>query len=130
MTRADYEDYLARFNARDYQGVLQFWAQDFEASFAGIVLRKGADLLKFYSFLHSYVDESISVHEFVADDHLVALRADVRIEGRRDLTKEILNSAGYGGIFPIAAGQVMVIPQLILYRMERGKFKKVYCAVL
>jgi hypothetical protein len=130
VKRADYDRYLACFNARDYDGVLQFWAPQFEASFAGVVLRSGAELRRFYAFLHSYVDERIRVDDFVSDDSRVALRALVRIEGRRELTREALAAAGYGGLHPIKAGQVIEIPQLILYRLEGGRFKQVYCALL
>ena len=130
MNRADYETYLARFNARDYRGVLAFWAPSFEASFAGVILRNGSDLLRFYEFFHSYVSESISIADFVADQHLVALRAQVRIAGRRDLTRETLEAAGYGGLHPLRAGEVVEIPQLIMYQLEAGKFTRVYCGLL
>lgn len=130
MNRMDYERYLACFNARDYDGVLQFWAEEFEASFAGVVLRNGAELRRFYAFLHAYIDERIRVDDFIGDERLVALRALVRIEGKRELTREALVTAGYGGLHPIAAGQVIEIPQLILYRLEAGRFKQVYCALL
>ena len=130
MKRAEYDTYLARFNARDYRGVLEFWAPEFEASFAGVVLRNGAELLQFYQFLHSYLSESISVAEFVADEQVVALRALVRIVGQRDLSREQLVAAGYSGLHPVAAGQVIEIPQLIMYQLAAGKFKKVYCGML
>ena len=130
MQRSDYEQYLACFNARDYDGVLRFWAPQFEASFAGVVLRNGAELRRFYAFLHSYIDERIRVEDFVGDERLVALRALVRIEGRRELTREALVAAGYGGLHPIQPGQVIEIPQLIMYRLEDGRFKQVYCALL
>ena len=130
MQRADYDHYLACFNARDYEGVLRFWASEFEASFAGVVLRNGAQLRQFYAFLHSYVDERIRIDDFVADESRVALRALVRIEGKRELTRAALVAAGYGGLHPIAVGQVLEIPQLIMYRLEDGRFKQVYCALL
>lgn len=130
MNRADYERYLACFNARDYEGVLGFWAHEFEASFAGVMLRNGAELRRFYAFLHSYIDERIHVEDFIGDDRLVALRALVRIEGRRALTREALVAAGYGGLHPIEPGQVIEMSQLIMYRLEGGRFKQVYCALL
>jgi hypothetical protein len=130
MQRADYEHYLACFNARDYDGVLRFWADEFDARFAGVVLRSGAELKRFYAFLHAHVDERIRVEDFIGDERLVALRALVRIEGKRELTRAALVAAGYGGLHPIAVGQVLEIPQLIMYRLEDGRFKQVYCALL
>jgi hypothetical protein len=130
VRQADYERYLACFNARDYDGVLGFWAPQFEASFAGVMLRNGAELRRFYAFLHSYIDERIRVDDFIGDERLVALRALVRIEGRRELTRATLEAAGYGGLHPIEPGQVIEMSQLIMYRLEGGRFSKVYCALL
>jgi hypothetical protein len=83
MKKDDYERYLASFNARDYQEVLRFWAPEFEASFAGVVLRNAGDLLRFYEFFHSYVSERITVSEFVSDDRLAAPRAAEMEKDRR-----------------------------------------------
>ncbi len=130
MDRSTYDRYLAAFNARDYRTVLDFWADEFEASFAGVVLRNGNDLLRFYEFLHSYVSEVISIADFLSNDRLLALRAQVRIEGRRELSRATLEAAGYGGLHPVQAGQVIEIPQLIMYRLDHGKFTKVYCGML
>ena len=130
MLLSDYERYLACFNARDYAGVLGFWSEDFDASFAGVTLRNGADLMNFYRFFHEHVSEQITVLDFVSNERLVALRVNVRIEGLKDLTAEALAHAGYAGLYPVRAGQVIQIPELILYELESGKFKKVYCGIM
>lgn len=130
MDRRAYEIYLARFNARDYRGVLEFYAPSFEVKFAGITLRTPDELLRFYGFLHRYVNETISVDEFIADERLLVLEARVRIEGIQDLSAEALHGAGYGGLVPIRAGQVIEIPQFIHYHVVDGKFVKAVCAVV
>ncbi len=130
MQRSDYEAYLSHFNRRDYQGVLGFWAPAFEARFAQVILRNGAELLRFYRFFHHYATEKIDLLDFVSDERLVALRAVVRVEGVRQLSQETLNDAGYGSLHPVEAGEVLEIPQLIMYRVESGRFTEVWCAVV
>lgn len=130
MNRQSYDAYLARFNSRDYHGVLEFYAPSFEVKFAGIALRTPEELLRFYGFLHQYVNETISVDEFVSDDRLLVLEARVRIEGVKDLSADALRQAGYEGLVPIRAGQVVEIPQFIHYHLVNGKFVKAVCAVI
>jgi hypothetical protein len=129
MHRADYERYLQQFNARDYDGVLAFFADHFELVFAGYVFRTKEEVRRFYAFLHSYVNESVTVHSFISDGRMVALEADVRLEGIRDLTPEILAEHGYERIVGLKAGQVVTIPQFIHYHLEDGKIVKALCAV-
>jgi hypothetical protein len=62
MERHRYDEYLARFNARDYRGVLEFYAPRFEVRFAGVTLRGPQHLLDFYGFLHQYLAETITIH--------------------------------------------------------------------
>lgn len=64
MNRAAYESYLAAFNARDYDGVSDFYAQPMKLDFFGVSLRSREDLKRFYGFLHSYVKESVTVRNF------------------------------------------------------------------
>jgi hypothetical protein len=130
MNRATYDAYLAKFNARDYRGVLEFYAPEFEVKFADVRLRTPDQLLAFYGFFHQFVNESISIDRFVSDERLLVLEARVRIVGVHDLSAAALRQAGYGGLVPIRAGQVVEIPQFIHYHLENGKFVKAVCAVV
>jgi hypothetical protein len=130
MDRQAYEGYLAKFNARDYEGVLTYFADDFEICFAGYTLRGRADFHRFYGFFHDYVSESIVVDAAATSDDLFAIECRVRLEGKRDLTPELLAAQGLERIFPLQAGQVVEMNQFIHYRMKRGKFVKVTCAVV
>jgi hypothetical protein len=47
MERSRYEQYLSRFNARDYAGVLEFYAAEFEVAFAGVQLRGAEQLIRY-----------------------------------------------------------------------------------
>jgi hypothetical protein len=130
MNRTDYDRYLAAFNAKDYDGVADFYALPMDMEFFGVVLKSREDLKRFYSFLHSYVKESVTVLNFASSDTLTAVDAIVRIEAYRDLTAEVLEANGCGGFFPIATGEVQELRQFIFYTIRDGKIAKTECAML
>jgi SnoaL-like domain len=130
MNRADYDRYLAAFNAKDYDGVADFYAEPINMDFFGISLRSREDLKQFYSFLHSYVKESVTVRNFASSDTLTAIDGLVRIEAIRDLTREILDDHGATGFFPIMAGEVQELRQCIFYTIRDGKIVQTECAML
>lgn len=129
MNRATYDRYLACFNARDYDGVLAFYADAFVLEFAGLRFTTRDQVKRFYAFLHAHLDESIHVTAFVSDGQLAALEGIVRIEGKVDLTAEALTAAGYPSLFPLARGQVLEIPQFIHYHLRDGRIVRAACAV-
>jgi hypothetical protein len=130
MNRTDYDRYLTAFNAKDYDAVADFYAEPMNMDFFGISLRSRDDLKRFYSFLHSYVDESVTVLNFAASNTLTAVDGLVRIEAYRDLTAEILEANGFGGLFPIMTGEVQLLRQFIFYTLKDGKIAQTECAML
>lgn len=130
MNRADYDRYLAAFNAKDYDAVCDFYAQPMGMDFFGVSIRSREDMKRFYGFLHAHVHESVSVLNFASSDTLTAVDAIVRIEAYRDLTPEVLEANGCGGLFPIMAGAVQELRQFIFYTITDGKIAKVECAML
>jgi hypothetical protein len=129
MNRADYDRYLAAFNARDYDHVCDFYAEPMNMAFFGISIRSRADMKRFYGFLHAYVRESVSVRNFAASDSLTAVDAMVRIEAFRDLDAATLAANGCSAFFPIKAGEVQELRQFIFYSLRAGKIVKVECAM-
>ncbi len=131
MNRADYDAYLAAFNAKDYDGVCDFYAEPMNMDFFGVSIRCRADMKKFYGFLHSYVTESVTVRNFAASDTLTAVDAVVRIAAYRDLDAETLAANGCAAFFPIKAGEVQELRQFIFYSLTgEGKIAQVECAML
>ena len=63
ITRSDYDEYARRFNAREYDGVFDFYAPEPRIAFFGVEIRSRDDLKRFYGFLHQYVRETIRVQE-------------------------------------------------------------------
>ena len=130
MTREDYENYLRLFNARDYDGVLDHFTDDAVVEFAGFAFEGRQMVRDFYAFFHAFVDERITLHRFLSDDQSVALEATVRLDGKADLTEDILEARGLKGLFTLNKGQVLEVPQFIHYHLRDGKFAKALCAVL
>jgi hypothetical protein len=129
MDRTRYEEYAARFNARDYDGVFDFYVEHPDISFFGVRIRSRADLKRFYTFLHSYLVETIRVEKFAASEELVAVEGIVRVEGIRDLDRATLEAHGYGGLHPIRAGEVQEMRQYIHYHLQDGRIASVGCAI-
>ena len=130
MDRAAYERYLAAFNARDYDAVLAHFADRFEVVFAGYAFRTADQVRDFYRFFHACVDERITLKAFLSNETMVALEADVRLEAHEDLTPAMLEAQGLGGLFSLAKGQVITVPQFIHYHLDaNGKIVRALCAV-
>ena len=130
MTREDYEGYAAAFNARDYDAVFDFYVDDPDICFFGVEIRTREQLRDFYTFLHTYVRETIAVERFASSEELVALEGVIRVEGIKDLTREELDARGLDQFFPIKAGDVQEIRQYIHYHLRDGKIASVGCAIV
>ena len=129
MTRDDYERYAAAFNARDYDAVFDFYAENPRMAFFGIEITTREQLRTFYGFLHRFVRETITVERFASSDELAAVEGVIRIEGIEDLTREVLDANGMEQFFPVAKGEVQEMRQYIHYHLEGGKIASVGCAI-
>jgi len=130
MTREDYQRYAAAFNARDYDTVFDFYAENPKMAFFGIEITTRDQLKEFYGFLHQYVKETVTIERFAGSDELAAVEGIVRVEGIRDLTPEILAERGMPQFFPILTGEVQEMRQYIHYHLKDGKIESVGCALV
>ena len=130
MTRDDYERYAAAFNARDYDAVFDFYAESPRMAFFGIEITTRDQLRAFYSFLHRFVRETITIERFASSDELAAVEGVIRIEGIEDLTREVLDANGMQQFFPVAKGEVQEMRQYIHYHLKDGKIAAVGCALV
>ena len=130
MTRDDYERYAAAFNARDYDTVFDFYAENPRLAFFGIEITTRDELKAFYGFLHSYVTETVTVEKFASSDELAAVEGVIRIEAFRDLTRTDLDANGMQLFHPIAKGEVQEMRQYIHYHLQDGKIASVGCAIV
>lgn len=129
MTREDYDRYVAAFNARDYDAVFDFYADNPRMAFFGVEITTRDQLKDFYGFMHRYVKETVTVERFAGSEDLAAVEALVRIEATDDLTREILGARGMRQFFPIAKGEVQEMRQYIHYHLKNGKIESVGCAL-
>ena len=130
MTREDYERYAAALNARDYDTVFDFYAERPRMAFFGIEITTRDELKAFYGFLHEYVRETVTVERFAGSDELAAVEGIVRIEGIRNLTRDVLDAHGMQQFFPIQEGEVQQMRQYIHYHLKDGKIESVGCALV
>jgi hypothetical protein len=129
VDRQTYDSYLRLFNARDYDGVLTWFAPQFEIRFGGYCLTTRDQVKDFYRFLHSYMREEIFVDRFVGDEHTVAMEARVHLTGLKPLAPETAKAAGFERLMTPPAGETIVIPQFIHYHLEGGKFARALCVI-
>lgn len=129
LDRAGYDRYLAAFNARDYDGVADFYVDPPRMEFFGIVITSRQELKDFYAWLHDNVEETVRILNFASGETCTAIDAIVRIVAKKDLTREALDARGATGFFPIKAGVVQEIRQFIFYTTKGGKIEKVECAL-
>ena len=130
MTRDDYERYAAAFNARDYDTLFDFYAENPRMEFFGVKITTREQLKDFYGFLHSYVRETIRIERYAGSDELAAVEGIIRIEAFADLTREELDSRGLQQFFPISAGDIQEMRQYIHYHLKDGKIESVGCALV
>jgi hypothetical protein len=127
QNRKDFDAYLAKFNSRDYQGFLDYYADNFEMIHVRGNLRSREEVIKFYNFLHHYIRETILVNRLVMDTNTIAMEARVQLEAIRELTPEAISASEYPRLKPLRIGQVAIIPQFIHYHVLDGKITRVEC---
>ena len=129
MTREDYERYAAAFNARDYDAVFDFYAENPRMAFFGIEITTREELRAFYTFLHRYVRETITIERFASSNELAAVEGLIRIERIEDLSRETLDANGMQQFAPVRKGEVQEMRQYIHYHLKDGKIASVGCAL-
>lgn len=129
LTREAHDRYVCAFNAKDYDAVADFYVEPPLMTFFGVEIRSRQALKDFYGFLHDHVMESVTVLNFACSETLTAIDAVIRVEGVKDLTREVLDAQGLHGFFPIAAGEVQEMRQFIFYTIKDGLIERVECAL-
>ncbi len=129
IDRIAFNEYVRRFNSRDYEGVLEYWAKIFTVSFAGYTFHNREEFIdKFYKgFFHQYVNESLHIDQFISDENLLIIEARVHIQTRKELTHKAAVAAGYGNMRTPPLGKTLEIPEFIHYHVADGKFISVVC---
>jgi hypothetical protein len=115
-SRADYEDYLAQFNAGNYAGQIAYYAPDVSYKVGTLTLDSPQAIADFYADFHGYSSEHVALKEFALTGDVMAVAVATRFEPFRDYEK-------HGLVF--AAGTVREIVTLAFYRLRDGQIHRI-----
>lgn len=104
MTEDDYHRYIAAFNARDYDTLETFFANDFVLENAGFRVAGKKAFRDFYAFFHAYCREEVIFKGFFPGKDGFVSNVVIRFTGIRDLSPEVLAEKGYSGMTAVPAG--------------------------
>jgi hypothetical protein len=128
-TAADYDRYLAAFNARDYAAVLRFFTPDVILHTEGYAIRGHAGIKRFYDFLHAYVREEIEARRTGAGPGVFFADVVMRLTGVRALSQDVLDAHGFSRFTPAPQGASVEVPLLIVYELDGELVREIRCAV-
>jgi len=121
MTEADYADYIARFNANDFEGLGRFYCEDVVYSLGEKRQIVGRDnILAFYRDLKSKVREARDVVGVATGPGTLACHVRTEFFGLADWPDFI---AG-----PLMKGETLNIESLGFYYLRGGKFARIISA--
>lgn len=129
MNHTEYGRYVACFNARDYAGLHEFFADDVSLQVNGYEMRGKQGISDFYDFFHDYVRETVTLRRFIAGDGMDFAHVVIRFEGLKELTAEELARRGYARMTPVPAGLSVELDFFITYESRKGKVAAIRCAV-
>nr|WP_315425829.1 nuclear transport factor 2 family protein [uncultured Albidiferax sp.] len=129
MNTSDYGRYIACFNARDYAGLHDFFADDVSLQVNGHEMQGKQGISDFYGFFHDYVRETVMLRRFIEGQGTDFAHVAIRFEGIRELTAQELARRGYAKMTPVPAGMSVELDFFITYESRAGKVKAIRCAV-
>lgn len=129
MNLAQYQQYVACFNARDYDGLHAFFADDVALHVNGYELKGKAGIARFYDFFHDHVRETVFLRRFIEGEDMDFADVVIRFEGLKDLTAEQLAARGFAKMTPVPAGVSVEINFFITYERRDGKIVLIRCGI-
>ena len=118
MNIADYEDYIARFNANDFEGFGKYYHDDvvFNLGDKKQIIGR-ANILDFYRDVKSKVRETLEILSAVASEDAMAVHVRTEFFGLEDWPDFI---AG-----PLMKGEALYIESLGYYYLKDGKIANI-----
>lgn len=118
MTQDDYADYIARFNANDFEGFGRYYCDDVEFRLGDKKLIIGRDaILDFYRDVKSKVRETLDILAVAAGADTLAVHVRTEFFGLADWPDFI---AG-----PLMKGDTLNIESLGFYYLRDGRFARI-----
>jgi hypothetical protein len=115
MTEDDYHRYIAAFNARDYDALESFFADDFALENAGFRVEGKPAFRAFYAFFHEYCREEVVFREFFPGTSGFVANVVIRFTGVKDLSAWVLAEKGYSGMNVVPKGATVEVEFYIHY---------------
>lgn len=130
MTEEDYHRYIEAFNARDYDVLETFFADDFALENAGFRVQGKPAFRAFYAFFHEFCREEVIFKEFFPGKNGFVSNVVIRFTGIKDLSAEVLAEKNYSGMSVVPAGVSVDVEFYIHYILnEAGKIQFIKGAV-
>ncbi len=130
MTEEDYHRYIEAFNARDYDALEAFFADDFALENAGFRVEGKPAFRAFYAFFHQFCREEVIFREFFPGKNGFVSNVVIRFTGLAELSPEVLAEKGFSGMTPVPAGVSVDVEFYIHYLLNAaGKIQYIKGAV-
>ena len=118
--KAEFEDYLQRFNNNDMSFV-EFYHPDVVMELANTQLEGTEDIRDFYANTKRYLKETVDVVNYVSDDGGIAVETRAEFKIIKDWPNSFFGR-------DMKAGEVMRRSGIILYQLQNNKFKHIKAA--
>lgn len=129
MNRQEYDEYIAAFNARDYDLLhSRFFHPDVQIWTVGHVMDGQKGVRAFYDYFHEYVKEQIRVLKFAQYEGGIFAEVGLELTGIKNLTREINVAHGFDDFPVIEKGPTYKSILFADYELKDGKIYKVRCA--
>lgn len=120
ITRAEYDDYVTRFNNNDMT-FIDYYHPDVVLELGASEIVGSIGIRDFYANVKKYIKETVTVNTFISDEGGIAVEIPTRFECIADWQDS------FWGV-PLKKGQVMEIISFGFYQVEDRKFKRVKAA--
>lgn len=94
MDRANYEDYVAAFNGRDYERLASYYAEDVEFILSeerGLVFHGRQAILDLYMPFHRAVEERVEIVKFADGGHFIAAEVNAEFRPIPGTTQDVID---------------------------------------
>jgi hypothetical protein len=120
ITREQYAEYLAAFNRNDFAGFTKFYADDVVLELPVATLKGRQAIVDFYTKVKAKVRETLTIGQFVSDEHGLAVEADTVFLATEDAPDFIVR--------PMKKGESIHSVSFIFYEHRNGKFTRIRSA--
>jgi len=118
MTEDDFRTYIAAFNARDFAGFSQFYADDVEFNLGDRKQIIGAQgIIDFYTGVFEHIDEALEIVDLIVAPDGAALHSRTTFTTVKDWPDF--------EIWPTLKGDVRVVESINMYRTKNDKIVQI-----